>query len=545
MKTKFHLSIMALIALTAVASSCSRTDDVSSNSEEDSVSSSVVSSDVTSGSSSETSETSSDSSSEAVDDSSEGSLNDSSSESSSESSVTGSEESSEQSSSSSEETSESSSDESSESSEETISSSEAVDEFDYDPVYYPSVNPNLYGSSFLSALRADVKKLYKTTASYSALRTILDKSDANPDTNYTSWVPFYHAPGEADSTASWDSGATWNREHVWPNSRGAGETGAGSDPHVIRPTLTKDNSSRGNSFYGNTSSNEYDPFSCAGYEDARGEAARIIMYCVVRWGDTQGLSLSNNPNDSTSARTMGTLKTLLEWNQTYDVTKIEKSRQAYLDVGDGDDARNSTSDYGRNPFIDHPEYANYIWDENGLRTTPYGGNSGSVDSSSEESAEATWDYKQVTTLSGLDGKKVAIVSPSSTTGGSYYSLNDTPSNSARPWYLGSDSVTVEEGKMNGAQDLFTVDLQSDGTYTFIGPDGSYLNNYIDGTHYSICMGTPSSYDYVSSSWTVTMDSAGECVFQGDYSYLGFASSYGTWSGSKSAPSLPILLFEAA
>ena len=24
--------------------------------------------------------------------------------------------------------------------------------------------------------------------------------------------------------------------------------------------------------------------------------------------------------------------------------------------------------YGRNPFVDHPEYANQIWDVNGIRT---------------------------------------------------------------------------------------------------------------------------------------------------------------------------------
>ena len=61
----------------------------------------------------------------------------------------------------------------------------------------------------------------------------------------------------------------------------------------------------------------------------------------------EGLSLSNNPNDSTNLKTMGTLSTLLAWNTTYAPTPIEIQINNYL----------SSNGYGRNPFVDHPEYA--------------------------------------------------------------------------------------------------------------------------------------------------------------------------------------------
>ena len=36
--------------------------------------------------------------------------------------------------------------------------------------------------------------------------------------------------------AKWDSATTWNREHVWPKSKGwFNEDGAGCDIHHIRP----------------------------------------------------------------------------------------------------------------------------------------------------------------------------------------------------------------------------------------------------------------------------------------------------------------------
>ncbi|MCR5491280.1 MAG: endonuclease [Bacilli bacterium] len=130
------------------------------------------------------------------------------------------------------------------------------------------------------------------------------------------------------------------------------------DPIVIRPTLTKDNSSRGNNFYG-SGTMQWDPASC-GYEAARGESARVILYAATRYAD-KGLSLSNNPGDSTSKNTMGTLKTLLEWNNKYAPSAFEqKVNERYQQLG-----------FARNPFVDYPDFANYIWDENGYRTSAY------------------------------------------------------------------------------------------------------------------------------------------------------------------------------
>ena len=176
---------------------------------------------------------------------------------------------------------------------------------------------------------------------------------AYPNENSSTFIPFYHAPKDSDKTTQ----TLCNREHTWPKSRGGSliET----DPLVIRPTLTSDNSARGNNFYGNEKGNEWDPASC-GYEVARGESARIILYAAARYS-AKGLSLSSNPGDSTGLKTMGTLKTLLKWNLQYLPTEFEKT------VND----RYAAAGYARNPFIDHPEYANFIWDDNGMRTTPY------------------------------------------------------------------------------------------------------------------------------------------------------------------------------
>ena len=163
-------------------------------------------------------------------------------------------------------------------------------------------------------------------------------------------MPFYHDSSKLATQSE------CNREHTWPNSRGTGTSGPGADPFIIRPTLTSENSDRGNNFYGTKgkANKEWDPASC-GFEAARGESARVILYAATMYYK-EGLSLSNNPNDSTNLKTMGTLSTLLAWNTTYAPTPIEIQINNYL----------SSNGYGRNPFVDHPEYASYIWNNNGL-----------------------------------------------------------------------------------------------------------------------------------------------------------------------------------
>ncbi len=64
----------------------------------------------------------------------------------------------------------------------------------------------------------------------------------------TQFVSFYS--GVLHSSV-WNSGTTWNREHVWPNSKCIGnKVQDAADIMMLRPTLTEENGSRGNSAYG-------------------------------------------------------------------------------------------------------------------------------------------------------------------------------------------------------------------------------------------------------------------------------------------------------
>ena len=238
----------------------------------------------------------------------------------------------------------------SEPSQSSSSSSPVVDPFGW------KVNFNEYGKTFQKTLASLITAMNPKTAPYNGSSSdclhVGAKAAAYPNETSSTFIPFYHEPVSSQTTTI----GNCNREHTWPKSRGGNKIE--NDPLLIRPTLTKDNSSRGNYFYG-IGAQQWDPAVC-GYEGARGESARIILYAATRYASL-GLSLSNNPGDATSEKTMGTLSKLVEWNNQYPPTDFERTvNERYYKMG-----------FARNPFVDCPEYVNYIYTTSGYRTSSY------------------------------------------------------------------------------------------------------------------------------------------------------------------------------
>ena len=211
--------------------------------------------------------------------------------------------------------------------------------------YYSSIG-NETGESLKTALNTLNKAKRKKTIGYDGFRQFAAKCDVNPDGG-GKIVGFY------DNTLvgpAWDKGTTWNREHVWPDSKGGNKVEA--DAHMVRPTSTKINSDRGNKFYG-TSAATYDPGQF--YADYRGIAARIIFYCAI--ADT---SLNIIDAETGGNSHMGKLSDLLKWNLEYLPgtstleLRTELNRNNVIEKDSGGQGN-------RNPFIDHPEYACKIW----------------------------------------------------------------------------------------------------------------------------------------------------------------------------------------
>ncbi|MCR5079023.1 MAG: endonuclease [Bacilli bacterium] len=425
------------------------------------------------------------------------------------------------------------SDESSEesSSVESSSSSISVSTSEDPNAYKWNISLSLYGEAFQERLGELINATRSKTSSRSASLSVGAKAAAYPNANSSTFIPFYHEATSANATTQ----SACNREHTWPDSRGGGDIE--NDPVVLRPTLTKDNSSRGNNFYGIASAKEWDPASC-GYEGARGESARVILYAVTCYRKTKNLNLSNNPNDSTSARTMGTLKTLLEWNRTYAPTEFEKTvNERYDAMG-----------FARNAFVDNPEFADYIYDANGYRTSPYGNGGGGGD----VTVTRTYYAKQ-TDLTTIGGNSYLIGS-SDPQSGLYSTMQSEISAEERPWYLSALVGTYQNSRYYSSSkpDSFLFTKLDNGNYT-ISSGNNYLYGYTctkDKAYYSIGLGKSESevkstqssatFNSISNEWTLIDKGNGDCQLKSGNVYLEYFK--GTWCGYNYEPKVSLSLF---
>lgn len=214
--------------------------------------------------------------------------------------------------------------------------------------YYATAS-NLSGNDLKMALRTIISENVIATT-YANLKTYLQYTDADPKDS--SKVILFFSGNSVKG--AWDGGSTWNREHVWPQSISWFQTsGAGSDIHHIRPVDPTVNSTyHNNRRYGEVNGKEgklggvvvcwYEGDWFEPMDSYKGDTARIIFYLLTRYKESDSYSVT---------RVAESMDMLLEWNALDPVDDFEIRRNE----------RSYEKQNNRNPFIDHPEFANLIW----------------------------------------------------------------------------------------------------------------------------------------------------------------------------------------
>ncbi|MEM1330374.1 MAG: endonuclease [Planctomycetota bacterium] len=230
--------------------------------------------------------------------------------------------------------------------------------------YYDSVSGT--GAALEASLHQRVSFPF-TSWSYSVAAVALQAIDEDPN-DPDRIVLIYNGQSVP---AQWDSGATWNREHTWPRSRGIDSSGPdNSDFHMLRPCNPGINSSRSNKPFGGGGS-YWDPGSFGEYD--RGEIARSMFYAAVRYdGQESGTTDLQLVPGFPSGNQMGDLDALLVWHYAEAPDTRERRRNYYV----FSDEVALWAQGNRNPFIDRPEYAWALWGTgpNDSRVTLQGGN---------------------------------------------------------------------------------------------------------------------------------------------------------------------------
>ena len=189
---------------------------------------------------------------------------------------------------------------------------------------------------------------------YGDFRNSASVSDRDPN-NPSRIILVYNL---ASVNATWDSGSTWNREHVWPQSRQPGSAsnstrGNLGDPHALRPCNPSINSSRGNKPFGTSAASgnfgSLGTFYFPGDTD-KGDISRSLFYSATRYASS-GLSLVNGVP---SGNQMGDLSAHMAWHYLDTPSTFERRRNHYIwstTLNPGFRTNN------RNAFVDHPEFA--------------------------------------------------------------------------------------------------------------------------------------------------------------------------------------------
>jgi endonuclease I len=240
--------------------------------------------------------------------------------------------------------------------------------------YYLSAY-NLNGDALKKALHQITETTHTKQLTYKECWDAIGKADKGSKSNtvicvYTG-VEFNVTHRDGGSSGA---SVVWNREHVWPNSKGFGNQSytAYSDVHHLFASEKGINNTRGNKDFGEVSSSatkdSYGNYWTSSYfeprDEVKGDLARALFYMLVRYdGDTCGnctLDLELVVGSSSSYSNvigkngyLGDLAILIKWHYEDPVCDRDRTRNEVVYGIQGN----------RNPFIDHPEYIALLYPE--------------------------------------------------------------------------------------------------------------------------------------------------------------------------------------
>ena len=243
------------------------------------------------------------------------------------------------------------------------------------PSGYYSAADNKQGPALLSALHDCIDG--HTTLSYSSLENYYDDTDLTADgyiwDMYSTCKFTINDDGGSQSSIC----VVWNKEHSVPQSWFGEASPMKSDLFHVYPTDARVNNFRSNYPYGETSSRSYidgnskalgylGSSNFSGYtgqvfepvDQYKGDFARTYFYMVARYLDKNFNKSENGKvvftySGNTAGLTTYAINLFLKWHRQDPVSQkeIDRNNAVYQ------------HQKNRNPFIDYPYLAEYIWGE--------------------------------------------------------------------------------------------------------------------------------------------------------------------------------------
>jgi endonuclease I/chitodextrinase len=247
---------------------------------------------------------------------------------------------------------------------------------------------NGYAGLYTTYQTSDVDNFYENDGS------VLDMYSEKP----AGTDPYNYSLGTTQRCGTYSvEGDCYNREHIIPQSSFGSAAPMVSDAHFITPTDGKVNGQRSNYPHGMVASATWTSLNgsklgssaVSGYtgtvfepiDEFKGDIARMYFYFATRYETTvSGYTFPMFNGTSNQVFTTAFLNMLLAWNTQDPVNAREIARNNAI--------------YGtqsnRNPYIDHPEYVQAVWNPTADSQAPTAPTSLAVTASTSNSVSLSW-----------------------------------------------------------------------------------------------------------------------------------------------------------
>lgn len=333
--------------------------------------------------------------------------------------------------------------------------------------------------------------------------TVLDMYSENP----TGLDPYNYSSGTTDRCGNYSvEGDCYNREHIIPQSVFNSSSPMVSDAHSVTPTDGKVNGLRAAFPHGIVASaskttlngSKLGSSGVAGYsgtvfepiDEFKGDIARMYLYFATRYQNTvAGYNYDMFNGTSDQVFTTAFLNMLLKWHAQDPVNAREIARNNAIY------ARQNN----RNPYIDHPEYVQAIWNPIADTQVPTAPTNLTVTTTTSNTVALSWtaaaDNVAVTSyeiyMNGV--LKTSVASPNLTA-----IITGLLSSTSYTFYLIAKDAAVNSSAVSN-----TVN----GTTTILVPD---IQNPTAPTNLAV---TGSSSSTISLSWTPSTDNIGVTSYE--------------------------------
>ena len=355
--------------------------------------------------------------------------------------------------------------------------------------------------------------------------TILDLYSENPNGD----DPYNFTPNNDECGNYSQEGDCYNKEHIIPKSVFNEESPMQGDAHHLLPTDGRVNGFRGNFPIGRVDDNNLSSQSgisnptqngsklgnnlnegySAGYngivfepiDEFKGDIARIHFYFATRyenlisnWSD---YDMFNGTNDQVFNNTF--LNILIEWHNTDPVSQkeIDRNNAIYYE-----------HQGNRNPFVDHPEYVNIIWNSQNDNEAPSIPTNFIASNPSSTSIDLNWDpstdnvgvssydiYMDGVYNNNVNSTTTTVIGLSPETNYCFYIIaKDSSNNSSLPSDVSCE--TTLEGNTGNIDLFFSEYIEGSGSNKAL-EIANFTGNSINLNNYSLKLSSNGN-----SNWTI-------------------------------------------